>query len=390
MQRLIGHINLPQAFQSVVNTIALVARYKYVRIFLLKDDVLMLQAQNEKSKVKVQTRNLNEGVVGRVARTGVATLVPNVSLDPDYVEGMPGTQSSIGIPLKRAQIVAGVLLVESDAERTLNANDLHWLVNIGQEISIAIENAELYNDLQEALLQEKAARTQLVRTEKLAGMGRLIASVAHELNNPLQAIQNALFLVKQEANLGGQAKEDLFVALSESERMAELISRLRETYRPTVAEKFQDGSLNALVTETQRLIATHIRHRNITFDFVADPQLPFFSCVPDEIKQVLLNLSLNAVEAMEDGGHLTVRTGHDDDKSVVWVSVSDTGVGIDQTTIANIFDPFFTTKEGGTGLGLFITHEIVQKHGGRVEVESQRNVGTTFTVTFPLNNNRSA
>jgi|GEM_PF-2033642 len=385
MRRLIGHIDLPQAFQSVVNTIALVARYKYVRIFLLKDNVLELQAQNEKSKVTIHTRHLNEGVVGRVARSGVATLVPNVALDPDYVEGMPGTRSSIGIPLKRAQTVAGVLLVESDAERTLNANDMHWLVNIGQEISIAIENAELYNDLQEALQQEKAARTQLVRTEKLAGMGRLIASVAHELNNPLQAIQNALFLVKQEANLGGQAQDDLLVALSEADRMAELIGRLRETYRPTVAEKFQDGSLNALVLETQRLIATHIRHRNITFDFVADPELPLFPCVHDEIKQVLLNLSLNAVEAMQDGGQLRVRTGHDADKDQVWVSVNDTGVGIDPTTIANIFDPFFTTKEGGTGLGLFITHEIAQKHGGNVEVQSRRGAGTTFKVTFPLN-----
>lgn len=390
MQRLIGHIDLTQAFQSVVNTIALVARYKYVRIFLLKDNALVLQAQNEKSRVTIHTRHLNEGIVGRVARSGVATLVPNVALDPDYVEGMPGTRSSIGIPLKRAQTVAGVLLVESDAERTLNANDMHWLVNIGQEISIAIENAELYNDLQEALLQEKTARTQLVRTEKLAGMGRLIASVAHELNNPLQAIQNALFLVKQEANLGGQAQDDLLVALSEADRMAELIGRLRETYRPTVAEKFQDGSLNALVVETQRLIATHIRHRNITFDFVPDPQLPLFPCVHDEVKQVLLNLSLNAVEAMDDGGQLRVRTGHDADKNEVWVSVSDTGVGIDPTTIANIFDPFFTTKEGGTGLGLFITHEIVQKHGGSVAVQSERGTGTTFKVTFPINSNRIA
>jgi two-component system NtrC family sensor kinase len=160
---------------------------------------------------------------------------------------------------------------------------------------------------------------------------------------------------------------------------------LRETYRPTIAEKFQDGSLNVLVVETQRLIATHVRHRNINFDFNADPQLPLIACVNDEIKQVLLNLSLNAVEAMGNGGRLNISTGHDADKSEVWVSVSDTGAGIDPTTIANIFDPFFTTKEGGTGLGLFITHEIVQKHGGRIEVQSQRGVGTTFKVTFPRN-----
>ncbi|MEK7442454.1 MAG: PAS domain S-box protein [Chloroflexota bacterium] len=390
MQRLIGHIDLTQAFQSVVNTIALVARYKYVRVFLIKETMLVLQAQNEKSKVTVPARRLSEGIVGRVARSGIATVVPNVALDPDYVEGMPGTRSAIGIPLKRAQTVVGVLLIESDAERTLNANDLYWLVNIGQEISLAIENAELYSDLQEALQQEKAARTQLVRTEKLVGMGRLIASVAHELNNPLQAIQNALFLVKQEANLSGQAQDDLLVALSEADRMAELIGRLRETYRPTLAEKFQDGSLNVLVIETQRLIATHIRTRNITFDFSADPQLPLIACVHDEIKQVLLNLSLNAVEAMGNGGRLGISTGHDADKSEVWVSVSDTGAGIDPTTIANIFDPFFTTKEGGTGLGLFITHEIVQKHGGRIEVQSQRGVGTTFKVTFPVRDSRTA
>jgi len=250
-------------------------------------------------------------------------------------------------------------------------------------LSVAIENARLITDLERALKQEQATRAQMVQTEKLAAMGRLVASVAHELNNPLQAIQNALFLVRQEPALSAQAHDDLQVAFTEAERMADLIGRLRETYRPTINEEFRLESVNALIIEVQRLINTHLRHNHINFEFNPNPSLPFVPAVRDQLKQVILNLCLNAVEAMPDGGQLTLSASHLRFESKVLITITDTGIGIDPINKDNIFDPFFTTKQGGTGLGLAITYDIVQRHSGRIEVDSQLGVGTTFKIRLP-------
>jgi two-component system NtrC family sensor kinase len=227
-------------------------------------------------------------------------------------------------------------------------------------------------------------RAQLVQTEKLAAMGRLVASVAHELNNPLQAIQNSLYLVSQENELNPQSREDLQVALTEADRMAALISRLRETYRPATAEQFRYESLNSIIDEVQKLIGTHLRHNNVRFSFEAELRLPKVPSLRDQLKQVILNLCLNAVEAMPQGGELRLHTEHLSKQGEVLVTIQDTGDGIDPVDLRNIFEPFFTTKEGGTGLGLFITHEIIQRHQGRVEVESELGKGATFRVWLPV------
>ena len=237
--------------------------------------------------------------------------------------------------------------------------------------------------MQAALQHEKSARTQLVQSEKLAALGRIVASVAHELNNPLQAIQNALYLVKMEELPNPQTHEDLEVALSEANRMAELIARLRETYRPTTREEFQPNSINALVIEVERLISTHLRHNNITMRFEPDPNLPAISIIRDQIKQVILNISLNAVESMRNGGTITVRTQNHPKDKMVSLSISDNGPGIRSDILPYVFDPFVTTKEGGTGLGLAITYDIVHRHNGHIEVESVPDQITTFRVWLP-------
>jgi signal transduction histidine kinase len=252
------------------------------------------------------------------------------------------------------------------------------------QASLAVQNARLYADLEKSLKHEKSMRARLVQSEKVSAMGRLVASVAHELNNPLQAIQNSLYLVSQESTLSPQSREDLQIALSEADRMAELISRLRDTYRPTSAEQFQPVSLNALIDEVQRLIATHLRHNKVEFSFQPDPRLPAIPAIRDHLKQVFLNLTLNAVEAMPKGGRLEIQTQYLAEASEVLTVISDTGGGIKPEDLQEIFHPFFTTKEGGTGLGLFITHEIITRHQGRVEPQSEIGRGTTFRVWLPL------
>jgi PAS domain S-box-containing protein len=326
---------------------------------------------------------LNDGITGRVAATGQPWLVPDVQAEPAYLKTDANIRSELCVPLKAGNIILGVVNAESERVNAFSETDFRLFTTLAGQLATAIQKLRFFRELEHALKQEKATRAQLVQSEKLAAMGRLVASVAHELNNPLQAIQNALYLIRQESALSVQAIEDLQVASTESDRMADLINRLRETYRPATSEEFRFESLNSVVVEVQKLIATHLRHNNIEFKFDPDPGLPYIPAVRDQLKQVLLNLSLNAVEAMPAGGELYIRTKHDPATNYVILTIHDTGLGIASDILPNVFDPFFTTKETGTGLGLTITYDIIQRHNGRVEISSQPKQGTTFTIWLP-------
>jgi signal transduction histidine kinase len=384
-QTLISRLHLSEMLQAVVEAILTVADYRCVAIFLLEDERLVLSAAKGYPASAPRLLPLEGSLAGRVIRTGEPSLISDLSADAGEAD-LAESPAPLGIPLVHADQAAGVLLVEAQADRPLDQSNLNWLITVGRHLGVAIQNTRLVADLEKALQQEKAVRNRLVQTEKLAAMGRLVASVAHELNNPLQAIQNALYLVKQESGLSEQAHDDLHVALTEANRMAELIKRLREAYRPTLAEQFKRESLNAIVEEVQKLIATHLRHNRVHWEFDPDPDLPPVAGMRDQLKQVFLNLSLNAVEAMPHGGDLVIRTRHLPETGQALVTLADTGSGIEPAALPNIFDPFFTTKESGTGLGLAITYDIVQRHGGRIDVESAVGQGTTFKVWFPVDN----
>jgi signal transduction histidine kinase len=225
-----------------------------------------------------------------------------------------------------------------------------------------------------------------------------VASVAHELNNPLQAIQNALYLVQMEQSLSPQAREDLQTVINEADRMAALIARLREIYRPPVREEFEPGSLNALVEEVHKLLSTHLRRSQVTFVFNPELDLPDVPLIRDQIKQVILNICLNAVEAMPDGGQIevstqvqTTPTGEDaegierdlGEMEGIVLSIRDNGPCISPQVLPYIFDPFVTTKESGTGLGLAISYDIIRRHNGDIRVESVPDQGTVFYVWLP-------
>jgi two-component system, sporulation sensor kinase A len=169
-----------------------------------------------------------------------------------------------------------------------------------------------------------------------------------------------------------------------SSRMADLIARLRETYRPTSREEFHFESINTIFTEVHKLISGHMAHNNITYRFEPDPDLPLIPIIRDQIKQVVLNMCLNAVEAMPDKGILTLSTQYDSKKSQVVFKICDTGAGIPDEVLPYIFDPFVTTKDIGTGLGLAITYDIIRRHNGHIEVESQTGKGSQFIVFLPL------
>jgi PAS domain S-box-containing protein len=306
------------------------------------------------------------------------------SLLPEEWWRLFGLKQAMAVPLLSQAEVMGLMVLGYEADQAIGNSYFDLALTIGAQIAIAIANMYLYTDLQRALQHEREARAQVVQAEKLAALGRLAASVAHELNNPLQAIQNSIYLVRHEGTLDQQAQDDLDVALTESRRMADLIERMRETYRPTTATEFRPESLNALIAEVEKLVGTHLRHNAVVCEFQLDPHLPLVPCLRDQLKQVILNVSLNAVDAMPNGGQLTISTTASTDSNGLWMTFTDTGQGIPPQDLPNIFDPFFTRKVGGTGLGLAISYDIVQHHRGRIEVESEVGRGTTFRIWLPL------
>ena len=257
-----------------------------------------------------------------------------------------------------------------------------WQINL----RLRLQKANLYKELQISLQQEKAIRNQLVQNERLAVMGRLLASVSHELNNPLQAIQNALFLLKEEKGISAQGQQDLNIVLAESERMGNMIEQLRATYRPIQAEDFRPTQMNEIIEDVYALISPHLRHNQIAFEFHPEPELPAIPALSDQIRQVVLNLLMNAVEAMPTGGNLTVSTKLLEDTNEILLTVSDTGTGISSAILPNIFEAFVTNKQKGTGLGLTISYDIVIKHRGRITAENNTTDGSIFKVWLPTKN----
>ncbi|MFW6115600.1 MAG: PAS domain S-box protein [Chloroflexota bacterium] len=238
----------------------------------------------------------------------------------------------------------------------------------------------------EDFTERKQAQAALVQSERLATTGRLAAALAHEINNPLQAVIGCLGLAEESLAEGDDADLDeyLDIGLRELRRAARIVSRLRDLSRPVDRGQARPTDVNELVDGVLKLTKKRLDSAQICVVQKTAESLPRPEVDPDRIQQVLLNLVLNGIEAMSEGGTLEVGTRYEDEQEEVCVTVRDSGTGIPDDLLPHIFDPFFSTKDEGMGLGLFVSQSIVQEYGGSVEVESEMGKGTAFTVRLPV------
>lgn len=233
----------------------------------------------------------------------------------------------------------------------------------------------------EELLRD-AARQQIGRSEHLASVGRLAAGVAHEINNPLTGVLGFAEILRESPHLDEQDRQDLEVIIRETKRAREIVRGLLDYARetPSVPTRLD---LNEVIRETMRLLGKREAFEHIVLVEDLADHLPPINADKNQLQQVLLNLSLNACEAMPNGGTLLVSTQAADGKVIV--KITDTGCGIKREHLDRIFEPFFTTKPvgKGTGLGLSVSYGIIQQHGGSLDVESEEGKGSTFTITLP-------
>jgi signal transduction histidine kinase len=281
-----------------------------------------------------------------------------------------------GLPLGR------LYLLDPASERILEPEFVALAQLVANQVGVALENQALLGRVQHQLSETQRVQHQLVQASKLAAVGELAAAVAHEVNNPLTGILGFSELLLAEIPADDPRHDEAAVIQSEAVRARSIMRALLEFARPRPPQRIP-SDLNTLVGSSLDLVRFTAQEAGVA---VAEEygDLPSIEIDPDAVRQVVLDLLTNAINAMPNGGELRVSTAAVDDR--VGLVVGDSGVGMDPKTRARIFTPFFSTRAGaesGSGLGLSVSLQIVESHGGTIEVESEPGRGATFTVWLP-------
>ena len=268
------------------------------------------------------------------------------------------------------------------------------IIPISLNAAIVYENGHeaatigFFHDLREQLqMKEELEKTQLqlLQSEKMASLGKLAAGVAHQLNNPLGGITLFAKLILEEYDLEDGAKEDLNRILKDANRCRDTVRELLEFTRQT-RHLMRPNDVNRALTRTLFLLESQTLFQNIDIVKDLDASLPPVYGDIQQLNHLFMNIILNAAQAMEGKGKLTIKSRLLSDADRVCIEISDTGPGIPEDILPHIFEPFFTTKEEGkgTGLGLSLAYRIVENHGGYIQAESKPDEGTKFLIELPL------
>ncbi len=284
---------------------------------------------------------------------------------------------------------------------------LNVVNKLGEEIPIQLSAALIYNgrgqeiasvgiftDLRPRLTMEKKLQEthlQLVSSEKMASLGKLAAGIAHEINNPLGGILIYSSLMMEDLSEEDPRRGDLARIVQEAGRCKEIVKSLLEFARQT-EPKLEPTDINRAINDGLFFLVNQALFHNIHIIKKFDPFLPFVHANASQLKQVFMNIIVNAAEAMHGSGTLTITTAPAPDRKTVFVKFTDTGEGIPEENLTRIFDPFFTTKEvgKGTGLGLATSYGIIEDHEGKIGVKSKVGEGTTFTIELPIHQETQA
>ena len=342
------------------------------------------------------------GITGHVFRTGESVVVNDVLLDERY-RSIKGWQagSEMCVAIRDGTKILGILDVESSSRNAFTHNDFMALESLAGILASVITSADQYQrlevtinqlramqvELSERMEAQRSAENRLVQAAKLAAVGEMAAGIAHELNNPLTSVMGFSELALAELPETNNIHKDLQMVVRESRRARDVVRRLLDFARQSESTRSR-ASLNDVVQDVVALSRHLIQTSNVELQLGLEENLPWVTMDANQIKQVLLNLVHNALQAMPDGGKMEISTRSftREMRDGIALCVRDTGVGIPASDQSRIFEPFFTTKgaRGGTGLGLSVTYGIVTDHGGQIDVESQPGQGSLFSVWLPL------
>jgi signal transduction histidine kinase/HAMP domain-containing protein len=379
-------VETDQTFQETCLSIADILKVKQVILFLY-DEAGKAFVPNTVARALPEGRRDTmsyslEKMVELYQVSGGLPIVINEGMDTSNYEPLvpAGMERNLMAAwLLTKEKILGVLRV-SDKEGDFVEEDSKILIILANHMAVAMENGELYRDLQAKMEELRQTQEQLIQSAKLAAIGELASNVAHEINNPLTSIIGFTELSKEEDDIT-MIRKSLAIIEKESLRARDIVKQLLGFARKKPLQ-LTEVRINDVLREVVVLSASQARMSKVKISEEYG-NVPATIGDVDQLKQVFLNIITNAVHAMPDGGTLTIKTSMQGE--YIFMRIADTGHGIPSDVRSRIFEPFFSTKkEKGTGLGLSISYRIIQDHGGRIDVESEEGKGATFVIRLPV------
>ena len=324
---------------------------------------------------------IEDGIVDYVLREKRSIVLPDINTSLDEFD----EKNFVIVPLVLRNEGIGIYLIHTNKKQIDFTNQILLLLSIlANQTAVAVENSKNYNALLKANEELKITQAQMIQAAKLAAVGELAGGIAHEINNPLQILLGHIQLIQ----IGRDLPKRIEIVREQVEKIAQITRRLLNFSRKVPEDfKFEPVNINFAIQEILTLVSYQFKYNDIEVVLKLDPALPLIYGNKVYLQQVFLNLMINAKDAMQNGGKLTIETLSEGGNVVI--KFTDTGIGIPPEIREKIFEAFFTTKGSrGTGLGLSISRWIIKKHSGEIKVESEVGKGSTFIIVLPLNPER--
>ncbi len=339
---------------------------------------------NTMANLMVYSLSDTREVVVSCAKEMRAIIIKDAVNDPRVTQEFRktlGVNEFVCVPLIAKNETIGVIVADNIyTGEPISDDRVSMLTMFVNQASLAIENAETYKRLEDKINQLTETQQRLIRSEKLAAIGTMSSYVAHEIRNPLVTIGGFAKTLSRFTFTDSKIKVNIDIIIEEVKRLEKILNNITDFGKPSKPEMV-DTQICEIMENTCMLMENYFQEKHIRLQKKYETSLPEIPVDPTQIKQVFLNILMNAVESMPDGGKLDVNIESVDESIKIYII--DTGKGIQQGVLQDIYDPFFTTKPSGTGVGLSVSLKIIEDHGGTIGATSKQEKGTTMLITLP-------
>lgn len=359
---------------------------------ILSDDDMSIHKHSKINKLATSLRVTINGGTSVLARTVLdkqGYIISDALNDPRTLPSLRDTiktESFATAPLIAKGKVIGAIFVDNHFTRKpITEDDMRFLMMFANQAGLAIENAMIYSNLEVTNKSLRDAQERLIQQERMAALGEMATSIAHEIRNPLVSIGGFARRLKDKLASDEQSKKYSEIIYQEVNRLERILQEIL-AFAKEAAPRFVSTDINKIIEDVLVLFRDGLVAKNINVITEFSKDMPLISTDPQQMKQVFINLIANAEQAMEEnGGILNITTRMSDElPPEITIEISNTGPGIPHDIMANIFNPFFTTKSSGTGLGLAIVHRIINSHNGSISVKNRPDSGVTFLIRLPV------
>jgi len=383
-------LDLQSLSKKIIETITQTMRVEKASLFLWNEEkggYSLFESKNIKMAASTPLLSKNDPLPHYLQKMGEIIIREelakgaNISELNDLIKKMSLLEAEVSIPfISKGQLIGMINLSHKFTKDVYSHEDIELLSTLANQTAIAIENARLYKDL-------KRSKSYIRRADRLASLGTLTAGLAHEIRNPLVAIKTLTQLLSERLDDEEFRTQFLKIASGEVDRISSLVTELLNFARPS-DPKLELEDINTILDGMILLVSTETKKKRIEVIKNYSSDFPPVQIDREQIKQVFLNILINAIEATPENGKIFIKTltfTKPGGEPYVQIEFTDTGSGISEEYLEDIFNPFFTTKTTGSGLGLSISNQIIQDHKGYINVESQLHKGTSFFINLPVN-----